>query len=129
MAAAVAGNALFKHLWVNVHNSNACHPLFAFSLNLLRCHFSGEVRGSFIDKHKVTDPVISIVNSLGIVDLSKVTPNANFKVYLDLDSLDTKEPVMALEEEFGFEITDDEAITIDSVNHAVDFIASHPQAK
>lgn len=36
---------------------------------------------------------------------------------------------MALEEEFGFEIPDNEADKINSINLAVDFIASHPQAK
>lgn len=36
---------------------------------------------------------------------------------------------MALEEEFGFEIPDNEADKISSISLAVDFIASHPQAK
>jgi len=59
----------------------------------------------------------------------QVTPNAHFQNDLALDSLDTVEIVMALEEEFGFEIPDNEADKISSVNLAVDFIASHPQAK
>ncbi|KAF2286429.1 hypothetical protein GH714_016882 [Hevea brasiliensis] len=58
-----------------------------------------------------------------------VTPNAHFQNDLGLDSLDSVEVVMALEEEFGFEIPDNEADKISSVNLAVDFIASHPQAK
>ncbi|KAL8090551.1 hypothetical protein AgCh_039849 [Apium graveolens] len=57
------------------------------------------------------------------------TVNAHFQIDLGLDSLDTVEIVMALEEEFGFEIPDNEADKISSVNLAVDFIASHPQAK
>lgn len=59
----------------------------------------------------------------------QVTPDAHFKNDLGLDSLDTVEVVMALEEEFGFEIPDNEADKIDSIKVAVDFIASHPQAK
>ncbi|GMH19099.1 hypothetical protein Nepgr_020940 [Nepenthes gracilis] len=59
----------------------------------------------------------------------KVTPNAHFQNDLGLDSLDTVEIVMALEEEFGFEIPVNEADMINSINLAVDFIASHPQAK
>ena len=59
----------------------------------------------------------------------QVTPNAHFQNDLGLDSLDTLEIVMALEEEFGFEIPDNEAEKISSINLAVDFIASHPQAK
>lgn len=61
--------------------------------------------------------------------LDQVTPNAHFQKDLGLDSLDTVEIVMALEEEFGFEIPDNEADKIDSIKVAVDFIASHPQAK
>ncbi|KAJ8421883.1 hypothetical protein Cgig2_009602 [Carnegiea gigantea] len=60
---------------------------------------------------------------------ARVTPNAHFQNDLALDSLDTVEIVMALEEEFGFEIPDNEADKISSVNLAADFIASHPQAK
>lgn len=60
---------------------------------------------------------------------SQVSPEANFQKDLGLDSLDTVEIVMALEEEFGFEIPDNEADKINSINVAVDFIASHPQAK
>ncbi|KAF9593314.1 hypothetical protein IFM89_021070, partial [Coptis chinensis] len=53
----------------------------------------------------------------------QVTPNAHFQNYLGLDSLDTVEIVMALEEEFGFEIPDNEADKINSIGLAVDFIA------
>ena len=59
----------------------------------------------------------------------QVAPNAHFQNDLGLDSLDTVEIVMALEEEFGFEIPDNEADKISSINLAIDFIASHPQAK
>ncbi|KAE8726824.1 Acyl carrier protein [Hibiscus syriacus] len=59
----------------------------------------------------------------------QVTPNAHFQKDLGLDSLDTVEVVMALEEEFGFEIPDNEADKISTINQAVEFIASHPQAK
>lgn len=61
--------------------------------------------------------------------LWQVTPDANFQNDLGLDSLDAVEVVMALEEEFGFEIPDNEADKINSIRQAVDFIASHPQAK
>lgn len=61
--------------------------------------------------------------------LVQVTPGAHFQKDLGLDSLDAVEIVMALEEEFGFEIPDNEADKIDSIQVAVDFIASHPQAK
>ncbi|OAY82047.1 acyl carrier protein 2, mitochondrial-like [Ananas comosus] len=91
--------------------------------------FSEEVKGSFLDKGEVTDRVISVIKNFQKVDPSKVTPNAHFQKDLGLDSLDTVEIVMAFEEEFGFEIPDNEADKIDSIKVAVDFVASHPQAK
>ncbi|KAJ4962121.1 hypothetical protein NE237_022031 [Protea cynaroides] len=122
-----ARNALLKHVRVNVQARNATP--FAFN-NLFSRHFSSEeVRGSFLDKSEVADRVITVVKNFQKVDPSKVTPNASFQNDLGLDSLDTVEIVMALEEEFAFEIPDNEADKISTINLAVDFIASHPQAK
>ncbi|KAI5649003.1 hypothetical protein M9H77_35008 [Catharanthus roseus] len=130
-----ARNALLKYLRVNVHplQSSIQNPKGfvggPFSHFLRRRNFSEEVRGSFLDKSEVTDRVISVVKNFQKVEPSKVTPDAHFQNDLGLDSLDTVEIVMALEEEFGFEIPDNEADKINSINLAVDFIASHPQAK
>ena len=55
-------------------------------------------------------------------DLKKITEDANFVDDLGADSLDTVELVMALEEEFGFEITDSEAEKILTVGDAIKFI-------
>ncbi|OMO96704.1 Acyl carrier protein (ACP) [Corchorus capsularis] len=127
--AAVRG-ALLKHLRVNVTplSSNPSPSLFSLTFNAVRRRFSDEVKGSFLDKSEVTDRVISVVKNFQKVDPSKVTPNAHFQNDLGLDSLDTVEVVMALEEEFGFEIPDNEADKINTINLAVEFIASHPQA-
>jgi acyl carrier protein len=57
------------------------------------------------------------------VDADKVTPEASFANDLGADSLDTVELVMALEEEFGVEIPDEVAETIDTVGKAVDYIS------
>ncbi|MQL91007.1 hypothetical protein Taro_023613 [Colocasia esculenta] len=48
----------------------------------------------------------------------QVTPTAHFQNDLGLDSLDTVEVVMALEEEFAFEIPDNEADKIHSISLA-----------
>lgn len=65
-----------------------------------------------------------IVEQLG-VDPSEVTPQASFINDLGADSLDTVELVMALEEEFGIEIPDEEAEKIQSVGQAIDYIKNH----
>lgn len=96
---------------------------------LIKRHFSDEARGTFLDKSEVADRVICVVKNFQKVEPSKVTPNAHFQNDLGLDSLDAVEIVMALEEEFGFEIPDNEADKINSIDLAVDFISSHPQAK
>jgi acyl carrier protein len=62
-----------------------------------------------------------VAEQLG-VELDKVTETANFIDDLEADSLDTVELVMALEEEFGIEIPDEDAEKITAVNLAVDYI-------
>ena len=57
-------------------------------------------------------------------DLTKITEDASFVNDLGADSLDTIELVMALEEEFGFEITDSDAEKITTVGDAIKFIES-----
>ncbi|RAL47527.1 unnamed protein product [Cuscuta campestris] len=131
MAAALK-NALLKHLRVEVvalrnPTPNPGGPL-ARLIGAGR-HFCEQARGSFLDKSEVTDRVITVVKNFQKVDPAKVTPNAHFQNDLGLDSLDTVEVVMALEEEFSFEIPDNEADKINTISLAVDFIASHPQAK
>jgi acyl carrier protein len=62
-----------------------------------------------------------IVDRLG-VDEAEVTPEASFVDDLGADSLDTLELVMALEEEFGIEIPDEDAEKILTVNDAIKYI-------
>ncbi len=65
-----------------------------------------------------------IVEQLG-VDPEQVVAEASFVDDLGADSLDTVELVMALEEEFGIEIPDEEAEKIGTVASAVDYITQH----
>jgi acyl carrier protein len=65
-----------------------------------------------------------IVEQLG-VDEEEVKPEATFVDDLGADSLDVVELVMALEEEFGIEISDEDAEKLVSVQHAVTYIDSH----
>ena len=65
-----------------------------------------------------------IVEQLG-VDEDKVTEDANFREDLEADSLDQVELIMAFEEEFGGEISDEEAQEIATVGQAVDYLVKH----
>lgn len=62
-----------------------------------------------------------IVEQLG-VKAEEVTPEASFVDDLGADSLDTVELVMALEEEFGIEIPDEDAEKIQTVGDAIRYI-------
>ena len=56
------------------------------------------------------------------VDESQITPEAKFVDDLGADSLDTVELIMALEEEFNLEISDEEAEKLTTVQKVVDYI-------
>ena len=62
-----------------------------------------------------------IVEQLGVKP-EEVTPEASFVDDLGADSLDTVELVMALEEEFGIEIPDEDAEKIQTVGDAIKYI-------
>ncbi len=62
-----------------------------------------------------------IVEMLG-VDAGKVTPAARFREDLEADSLDLVELIMKIEEEFGGEISDEEAQKITTVGEAINYI-------
>jgi acyl carrier protein len=67
-----------------------------------------------------------IVEQLG-VDEEEVTMQASFVEDLNADSLDLVELIMSLEEEFGMEISDEDAEKIQKVSDAVEYIEEHQQ--
>ncbi|GAB4820481.1 hypothetical protein N2152v2_007527 [Parachlorella kessleri] len=89
----------------------------------------GFATASYLDKNEVTDRVLNCVKNFEKVEPSKVNSSASFQKDLGLDSLDTVELVMALEEEFAIEIPDSEADKILSCSDAISYIAAHPMAK
>ncbi|KAF2007809.1 acyl carrier protein [Amniculicola lignicola CBS 123094] len=79
-----------------------------------------EVEGRIMDLLKNFDKV---------TDTSKLNSASHFHNDLGLDSLDTVEVVMAIEEEFSIEIPDKEADAIHSVKQAVDYIVAQPDGE
>jgi len=65
-----------------------------------------------------------IVEQLGVNE-GEVKPEAKFVDDLGADSLDLVELVMALEEEYNMEISDEDAEKILSVGDAIEYIKSH----
>lgn len=64
-----------------------------------------------------------IVDQLGVT-AEEVKPEASFVDDLGADSLDLTELIMAMEEEFGVEIGDDDAQKILKVKDAIDFVTA-----
>lgn len=71
--------------------------------------------------------VTSIVVDMLGVEEEAVVPSASFRENLDADSLDLVELIMAFEEEFNGEISDEEAQKITTVGEAVTYIEQNMQ--
>ncbi len=65
-----------------------------------------------------------IVDLLGVEE-GKITPEARFREDLEADSLDLVELIMAFEDKFGAEISDEDAQKITTVGEAVAYIEAH----
>lgn len=74
------------------------------------------------------DKIITRVKKIVVEQLSldkEPGEDASFVDDLGADSLDTVELVMALEEEFGMEIPDEDAEKITTIQQAIEYIESH----
>lgn len=70
---------------------------------------------------RVTDIIVELLG----VDQAEVERSARFREDLEADSLDLVELIMAFEEEFEGEISDEDAQDIETVGQAVDYINQH----
>ncbi len=76
-----------------------------------------------------TQKIKSIIAEQLGVKAEEVTDNAKFVEDLGADSLDTVELVMALEEEFGIEIPDEDAEKMTTVGEAMKYIEEKASSK
>jgi acyl carrier protein len=70
---------------------------------------------------EVKEIIVELLN----VDENKVTPEARFREDLEADSLDLVELIMAFEDKFGGEISDEDAQKISTVGEVIQYIDDH----
>lgn len=70
----------------------------------------------------IFNKVQGIIADLLAIDPSRINPDARFREDLEADSLDLVELIMEFEDEFGGEISDEDAQKITTVGEAVDYI-------
>jgi acyl carrier protein len=75
-------------------------------------------------KQEIEEKVRKVLAEQLARDLEEVTPEARFEEDLDADSLDIVEAVLALEEELGVDIPEEEMEGVKTVGQAVDLAAS-----
>ena len=71
------------------------------------------------------EDVKAIIKDLLGADDAKIKPEARFREDLEADSLDLVELIMAFEDKFGAEISDEDAQKIETVGQAVEYIQSN----
>ena len=78
-----------------------------------------------MDQGSIDERLKRIISEQLGVDEVQVTPNASFEEDLNADSLDLVELIMSLEEEFGIEISEEDAEKIRTVGDASEYVREH----
>ncbi len=74
----------------------------------------------------VFEKVVEIIaEQLGVEDSSEITRETSLMEDLEADSLDAVEIVMSIEDEFGFEVPDEEAEAFKTIGEIVDYVEAN----
>ncbi|ORX90109.1 acyl carrier protein [Basidiobolus meristosporus CBS 931.73] len=103
--------------------SNAIRTAYPTIYGFSRFYSAGALSHSDIESR-----ILDVLRGYDKVDQSKLNAQSHFNKDLGLDSLDTVEVVMAIEEEFSVEIPDKDADEIKTVSHAIDYISKREDA-
>ena len=77
---------------------------------------------------EIVDRVMNVTGRVLSLDPSTIKPGDNFVFDLGAESVQSVELVAAFEEEFAVEMDEDEALGVQTVEQAADFIAKHLSA-
>ncbi|KAF9936160.1 hypothetical protein BGZ75_007019 [Mortierella antarctica] len=96
--------------------------------NAMALNFARSYASAGLSRESVEKRVMDILAGFNKIDANKISLKADFNSDLGLDSLDTVEVVMAIEEEFSIEIPDKDADEIKSAANAVDYVSKRDDA-
>lgn len=78
-----------------------------------------------MSKDQILDQVKDLMSQQFEIDPKEITLDTNFQEDLDADSIDLTEFILTLEDAFGKEIPDEDAVKIKTVSDAVNYINEH----
>jgi acyl carrier protein len=86
-------------------------------------------KGGFVETSDIAKRARTVIAEQLMVDVDEVTDEASFVDDLGADSLDTVELIMEFEDEFGIEISDEDAEKISTVGEAVAYLEKLVEGK
>ena len=92
---------------------------------ILKQNLQLKIGSKDMSKEEIFTKIRDILADNFEVDKEKITDETNFTSDLDADSIDLVEFILQLEDEFGAEISDEDAEKIKTVGDAVNYIVAH----